>query len=95
LQSLKYVINILKTNWDLAQRKYEMKIRGRWMSVVIANMWKKLRKRHGPNQEAINRGILRRELTFLSLVKIDQNCKEGLKVIKPFLMENFKIIEFK
>ena len=50
---LKQIINKLRENMAVAQRKYERKLKGKWMSVIIANMWKRSRRRWGPDIEFI------------------------------------------
>lgn len=43
------------------------------MNVVIANIWKRRRKRWGGAIDFINKNIIRRALTFLPLTTYDES----------------------
>lgn len=47
--------------------KYEMRIKGQFMSVVFAHKWAARQKRFGPCIHQVNRRDLRKHITFLSL----------------------------
>ena len=47
---------------------YEQKLKGRYMNVVIANMWNRRRKRWGGKVHIINTNILRRNFSLFAYV---------------------------
>lgn len=83
---------MLQTLWDKfkeADQIYEQKLKGRYMNVVIANMWNRRRKRWGGDVFIINTNILRRNFSLFSYVQHDARYQRALQVVKPFLMENY------
>ena len=92
---LKQIINMLGKNMAEAQRKYERKLKGKWMSVIIANMWKRSKRRWGPSIEIINQNQIRRVFTFQTLMLKDKQNKRCLEILHPFLVDNIKIILIK
>jgi hypothetical protein len=65
---------MLQTLWDnfkKADSIYEQKLKGRYMNVVIANMWNRRRKRWGGEVHIINTNILRRNFSLFAYVQYD------------------------
>lgn len=83
---------MLQTLWDnfkKADQIYEQKLKGRYMNVVIANMWNRRRKRWGGQVAIINCNILRRNFSLFAYVQHDARYQKSLEMVKPFLMENY------
>lgn len=85
---------MLQTLWDnfkKADQIYEQKLKGRFMNVIIANMWKRRRNRWGGDVFIINTNLVRRNLSFYAYTQHDARYQRALETIKPFLLGNFEV----
>ena len=78
-------------NFKEADKIYEQKLKGRFMNVVIANMWRRRRKRWGGDQFYINLNVCRRYYTFFTNCEIEARRARALEVVKPFLLNNYHV----
>ena len=62
---LMQIIKVLSKNYDEAQHALEVKLKGKMMSLIIAQQWKRRVKRWGGSTEVVHTNILRRFFTFL------------------------------
>lgn len=72
-----------------------MKLKGRYMNVVIANMWHRRCKRWGPSTEFNNTNFWRRHVTFFAMPQVQVREQQSLAMLKVFLKENIGIERFK
>jgi hypothetical protein len=61
------------------------------MNVVIANMWRRRRKRWGGDMFFINTNVIRRNLTIQATYQYDARYERAIQIVKPFLMENYQV----
>ena len=81
---LKRILVFLYENFKLADRIFEQKIRGKFMNVVMANQWKRRRKRYGGDINLINRNNIRKNITFQMICWVDLRSHQSFQILKPF-----------
>jgi hypothetical protein len=61
------------------------------MNVVMANMWKRRRRRWGTEIAIINKNILRRNLGLHAFFQYESRYAKAMSIVQPFLMENYQV----
>lgn len=62
-----------------------MKVRGKFMNIIIAFRWKKRSKMFAPNLEENLRRNFRKDLTWRSLFMVEIYVQRAKDFLKPFL----------
>lgn len=91
---LQKILNTLDANIKEANRRYELKIRGKFMSLIMSIRWIKRMKRFRPNINELYVEKIRHRFTFLALISKDNAKIKALKMIKLIMEKEIMLCKF-
>mmetsp|Transcript_13544 Transcript_13544/g.21126 ORF Transcript_13544/g.21126 Transcript_13544/m.21126 type:complete len:140 (+) Transcript_13544:1358-1777(+) len=81
----------LNENFIEAQHQNEVKLKGQFMRLVIAQCWRRRVKRWGGDRSLINDNLVRRNITFVGSTMYDMQRERAQTILKPFLQQNIDL----